>query len=139
MRPVHDNSMGLLTVQWVDFNGESLACVSLRQDKTGLKKKAIYKILFRLLVINVVFFLVKTTMEHDDDVVEGLFNPTSIFYYVTAFFLFMLTWETNDWLLRKQRLKGGLDFKSSLVIIGKNMALVGSRNGCGILFRLVCL
>ena len=116
--------MGLLTVQWVDFGGKPPACVSLRQDDFTLKKKAIYKVLFRLLVINVVFFLIKTTMEQDDDVVEGLFNPTSIFYYVTAFFLFMMTWETNDWFLRKQRLKGGLDFKSSLIIIGKNMALL---------------
>ncbi|SHG51900.1 sensor histidine kinase [Flagellimonas flava] len=103
---------------------EPQASVSLCQDDFVLKKKAIYKVLFRLLVINLVFFLVKATMERDDDGIEGLFNPTSIFYYVTAFFLFMLTWEANDWLLKKQRSKGGLDFKSSLVIIGKNMALL---------------
>lgn len=88
------------------------------------KKTRLSKFLFRLLVINTVFFLVKITMEHDDDVVQGFFSPTSIFYYVTAFVLFMLTWEVNDWLLKKQRTKGGLYFKSSMVIMGKTMALV---------------
>ncbi|SNY94663.1 Histidine kinase [Flagellimonas pacifica] len=88
------------------------------------KKKASKKFLFRLTVINVVFFLVKITMERDDDGVQGFFSATSIFYYVSAFILFMLTWELNDWFLKKQRAKGGLDFKSSLLIIGKNMTLV---------------
>ncbi len=88
------------------------------------KKKRVYKFLFRLTVINVVFFLVKITMEPDNDKAHTFFNPTSIFYYVTAFILFMVTWELNDWFLEKQRAKGGLDFKSSLVIIGKNMALL---------------
>lgn len=89
-----------------------------------LKKKGVYKFLFRLLVINVVFFLVKITMEHNDDAIEGFFSSTSIFYYVTSFFLFMLTWEVNDWLLKRQRSRGGLYFKSSLLIIAKNMAIV---------------
>ncbi|MGX1928419.1 sensor histidine kinase [Flagellimonas sp. 2504JD4-2] len=88
------------------------------------KKKRVYKFLFRLAVINVVFFLVKITMEPDEDKAHTFFNPTSIFYYVTAFILFMVTWELNDWFLEKQRSKGGLDFKSSLVIIVKNMALL---------------
>ncbi len=88
------------------------------------KKKAVKKFLFRWMVVNVVFFLVKFTMEHDDNAIQGFFSPTSIFYYVTAFFLFMLTWELNDWFLEKQKTKGGLYFKSSLLIIGKNMALV---------------
>ncbi len=113
-----------MTVE-VDYDKrETCRCVSLRQADFMLKKKGIYKVLFRLLVINVVFFLVKITMEQDDDMVEGIFNATSVFYYVSAFFLFMLTWETNDWLLKKQRPKGGLYFKSSIVIIGKNIAIL---------------
>lgn len=63
-------------------------------------------------------------MEPDEDKAHTFFNPTSIFYYVTAFFLFMLTWEINDWFLKKQRTKGGLHFRSSMVIIGKNIALL---------------
>ncbi|MEO9512417.1 MAG: histidine kinase [Flavobacteriaceae bacterium] len=87
-------------------------------------KKGIYKFLFRLLVINVVFFVIKLTMEPNDDLTEGFFSPTSIFYYCSAFLLFMFTWESNDWLLDKQRLKGGLYLKSSLKIIGKNLAMI---------------
>lgn len=47
-----------------------------------------------------------------------------IYYYSTAFFLFMVTWEYNDWLIAKQRRNGGLDLKNSLRILFKTLAFL---------------
>lgn len=88
------------------------------------KKKSVQKFLFRWLVVNVVFILVKVTMEHDDEVMHGIFSPQTIYYYCTAFFLFMVTWEFNDWLINRQLKNGGLDLKNSLQILAKSMALL---------------
>ena len=87
------------------------------------EKKKVHKFLFRWLVVNVVFFLVKATMEHDE-VIHDLFSATTIYYYCTTFFLFMVTWEFNDWLIKKQLKNGGLDLKNSFQILAKSMAVL---------------
>ena len=83
------------------------------------------KFLFRLLIINAVYFTVKWTMDHDDT--QNFLNATSLFYYFSAFTLFMLTWETNDWLIRKQvkfHPGEGLDLKNSIRILVINLLIV---------------
>ena len=63
-------------------------------------------------------------MEHGQGDSDSLFQPTPIFYYITAFLFFMVTWEYNDRLILKQLKLGGLNLKSSLMIFGKTMALL---------------
>ncbi|MFK7812641.1 MAG: sensor histidine kinase [Maribacter sp.] len=89
-----------------------------------IRKKTIRKFLFRWLVVTVVFLLVKVTMEHQDDAMHSFLSAPVIYYYFTAFFLFMVTWEYNDWLIIKQLKNGGLDLKNSLQILFKTMAFL---------------
>ena len=86
-------------------------------------KTNIRKFLFRWMVVNVVFFTVKLTMERDYEGLSGLFSPTSIFYYFSAFFLFMTTWEINDYLLKRHKKYCKLNLKRSLSIIAVNLAI----------------
>ena len=89
-----------------------------------MSKAGIIKFTVRLIIINLVFFTVKWTMDHDDG---SLFDAASLFYYLSAFTLFMLTWETNDWLVAKQKKKQttkGLDLGTSLNIMLVNMLIV---------------
>lgn len=88
------------------------------------KRKSVNKFLFRWLVVTVVFLLVKVTMEHEDEVMHSVFSPQTIYYYTTAFFLFMVTWEYNDWLTLRQLKNGGLDLRNSLQILAKSMAVL---------------
>jgi len=88
------------------------------------KKKTIIKFLFRWSVVTVVFLLVKVTMEHEEQVMGSFLSPTTIYYYSTAFLLFMVTWEFNDWLIKRQLRNGGLDLKNSLRILVKSMAVL---------------
>ncbi len=83
----------------------------------------IKKFAFRFLVINVVYILVKfTIVEHKD---HPLFDSTSLYYYLTTFLLFIITWETNDWLIKKQKESAnGLNFTNSLVILYKSLAVL---------------
>jgi len=53
-----------------------------------------------------------------------LFTSTSLFYYLSAFFLLMLTWETNDYLLKKYKKRFGINFKSGLKIVVINMLIM---------------
>ena len=63
-------------------------------------------------------------MENDGKQYEGLFTSTSLFYYVSAFVLLMLTWEINDYLLKKHKKRFGLNLKSGLKIVGINMLIM---------------
>ncbi|TAI47889.1 sensor histidine kinase [Flagellimonas allohymeniacidonis] len=91
----------------------------------GIFKNArVKKFLFRWMVVNVVFFLIKTTMDHEDRGLSNFFNPTSLFYYFTAFLFFMVTWEFNDYLIKRQRSQGKLNLKNSLKIFAQTMALL---------------
>jgi len=87
-------------------------------------KKAIKKFLFRWMVVNVVFALIKLTVEHEEGGLLTFFTPTSLFYYSTAFLFFMVTWEHNDWLIKKQLRKGKLNIRNSVTIFLKTMALL---------------
>ena len=92
--------------------------------KRILNKKKVRKFLFRWMVVNVVYFAVKMTMEHDGKEYEGLFTSTSLFYYISAFLLIMLTWEVNDYLLKRHKKYCKLNLKHSLKIICINLAIM---------------
>lgn len=66
-----------------------------------MKYTLLKKIGLRLLVINVVYFLVKLTIDREKT--NDFFDSGEIFYYITTFILFTLTWEVNDWLIQRQR------------------------------------
>ncbi len=89
-------------------------------SKTYIKKFAI-----RFLIINVIYFLVKLTINDEDDTL--MFDPTGIFYYFSAFFLLMLAWETNDWLIRRELdldIDRSLDISNGFKILGINLLIV---------------
>ncbi|NKI31532.1 sensor histidine kinase [Croceivirga thetidis] len=87
-------------------------------------KKGVRKFFFRWMVVNVVYLMIKATIEHENSGFSMLLEPTSIFYYVTAFLFFMVAWEYNDRLIKTQLNAGGLNLKNSLVIFGKTMLLM---------------
>lgn len=90
---------------------------------TVFKTKALQKFGFRLLVVMLIFFSVKLTIDHGED--ETLFSPASIFYFCSAFFLVMLTWEVNDWLIKKQlNNPKGLDIPGSLKTLALTFAFL---------------
>lgn len=66
-----------------------------------MRYKSLKKIGIRLLVINVVYFLVKLTIDREKT--HDFFDSGEIFYYITTFILFTLTWEVNDWLIKRQK------------------------------------
>ncbi len=94
--------------------------------KRIFNKKNIRKFLFRWMVVNVVFFTVKFTMEQHqhEDGIAALFNPTSLFYYFSAFFLFISTWEINDYLLKRHKKYCKLNLKRSIKIVIINLAIM---------------
>ncbi|MEO1012998.1 MAG: histidine kinase, partial [Bacteroidota bacterium] len=79
---------------------------------------------FRWMLVNVVFLLIKTTIEHKDGELHEFFAPETLFYYFTAFLFFIITWELNDWLIKKEREKGKLNLRNSLKIFGQTMAFL---------------
>ncbi len=81
-----------------------------------VNKKSLKKFSFRLLVVMLIFFSVKWTIVHNDN--SSFFSPTAIFYFTSAFILVMLTWEVNDWLIKRQlKFSKGLDIQESLKTI----------------------
>ncbi len=92
--------------------------------KRIFSNKGFRKFFFRWMVVNVVFFTVKLTMEHDEKDLEGFFSPTSLFYYFSAFFLFMATWEINDYLLKRNKKHSKLNLTRSLKIVGINLGIM---------------
>ncbi|WP_343488135.1 histidine kinase [Allomuricauda sp. d1] len=99
-------------------------CIFRVEMGSTITKKGIRKFLFRWMVVNVVFFTVKLTMEQHPDGLADLFSPTSLFYYFSAFFLFMLTWEINDYLLKRHKKYCKLNLKRSLKIVCINMGIM---------------
>lgn len=88
-----------------------------------IRKGSIKKFSFRLLVVMLIFFSVKLTIDQGKD--ETLFSPASIFYFCSAFILVMHTWEINDWLIKRQlKTPQGLDFPSSLKALGLTFAFL---------------
>ncbi len=80
---------------------------------------------FRVAVITITYLLIKLTIDHQEE--DTFFDATGIFYYLSAFFLFMFTWETNDWLLKREQLKHvnkSLDLSTNLRVMILNMLLL---------------
>lgn len=78
----------------------------------------IKKLGLRFLVINIVFLAIKLFVEKDPN--ESYINNTTIFYYVSAFILFMLSWEINDWfvkLIKRNKTKNELLAHSYILIL----------------------
>jgi len=92
--------------------------------KLKITKKGLQKFLLRWMVVNIVYLMIKATIEHEEGNFSMFLEPTAIFYYVTAFLFFMVTWEYNDRLIHKQLRSGGLTLKNSLVIFGKTMLVL---------------
>ena len=91
-----------------------------------ITKEYTKKFLVRFLIVNMIYFLVKLTINHDDDD-NTLFDATGIFYYFSAFFLLMLSWETNDWLIRrnlKKESQRGLDMFNGVKILSLNLMIM---------------
>lgn len=92
---------------------------------TVMSKKRIRVLALRFLVVNVVFFSVKLTIDHDDS--NGFFGTDSLYYYLTAFFLLMTTWEVNDWLIRRARSRapmGSLGVKEVWAVLGISLLIM---------------
>ncbi len=62
--------------------------------------KLLKKIALRILVVIVVMGLIELTL--DTGKTTSLPNPRILFYYSTAFIFFILTWEINDFLIRRE-------------------------------------
>lgn len=88
------------------------------------KNAGFKKFLFRWMIVNIVFFLIKISVEHEEGELQSFFAPTTLFYYSTAFIFFMVTWEFNDWLIKRERKRGKLNLKNSLKIFAQTMALL---------------
>ncbi|GAB5474152.1 MAG: histidine kinase [Maribacter sp.] len=87
------------------------------------QNKSIRKFGFRFLVVLVIFFGVKLTINHGEE--EALFNPASLFYFSSALFLTLFTWEINDFLIKRQlKTRTGLDFQNSLKILAMTMVFL---------------
>lgn len=87
--------------------------------------KNVQKYTFRFLVINVVYFIIKLTVINETEGYPFIHAP-SIFYYLSAFFQFIFTWEINDWLIRrhlKSKEDSRLNFANSLKILGITLIL----------------
>ena len=101
-----------------------MLAIFIRDMKEYFTKKGLRKFFFRWMVVNVVYLMIKATVEHKESGLSVFLEPTAIFYYVTAFLFFMVTWEYNDRLILKQLDRGGLNLKNSLAIYGKTMLLL---------------
>lgn len=68
-------------------------------------------------IIILVYLAIKLTIPHDGYDENGnptpLWDLTSLFYFLSAFFLFMLTWEFSDWLINRELRNNGLGFGGS--------------------------
>ncbi len=91
-----------------------------------VSKNYIKKFAIRFLIVNLIYFLVKLTIDHDDD--DGtVFDATGVFYYFSAFFLLMLAWETNDWLIRRElnsNIGRSLDISNGFKILAINLLII---------------
>jgi len=63
-------------------------------------------------------------MEQHPEGLANLFSTTSVFYYFSAFFLFMFTWETNDYLLKRHKKYCKLNLERSLKIVLINLMIM---------------
>lgn len=91
----------------------------MKSNQFKISKNYLKVFAIRFLIVNIVYFLVKLTINHQGDQ-EPLFDPTGIFYYMSAFFLLMFSWELNDWSIRREvrkNLERGLDLNNGIKIL----------------------
>jgi len=90
-----------------------------------LRKINFKKFGLRFLFVNLVFFVLKMIFELD--LAFQLSGILDWFYYISTVFFLLFTWETSDWLIRrnvKSDIKNSLSFLSGIRILGINMAIV---------------
>jgi two-component system LytT family sensor kinase len=63
----------------------------------------IKKIGLRILIVNVVFVAIKLSIEPDPN--EAYINRNTVYYYLSALFLFLVGWEINDYLIKNNWFK----------------------------------
>ncbi|CAM1369290.1 sensor histidine kinase [Tenacibaculum xiamenense] len=68
-----------------------------------MSKAYLKKLGLQFLVINIVFLVVLLFIDDTFTGNDGIVNGTKGFYYLSAFILFMASWETNDYLIRKAK------------------------------------
>lgn len=56
------------------------------------------KFIFRFVLITAVFFCIKLTENEEGGI--GFYTISTLFYYVSSFIFFFMTWEINEWLIR---------------------------------------
>lgn len=83
------------------------------------------KFFFRFVLINIVFFCIKLTIDGNDD--TDSYGISTLFYYCTSFLFFFMTWEINEWLIKlylKKDIMNGLDWIYGMKILGFTMLIV---------------
>ena len=85
-----------------------------------VNKAYLKKIGVRFLIVNVVYAIIKLTVDHSDDP-KGWLDPASVFYYASAIFLFFATWEFNDRIIARYQRKA----KDSLLGSREYQAIIG--------------
>ena len=85
-----------------------------------VNKSYLKKIAVRFLIVNVVYAIIKLTVDHSDDP-NGWFNSATVFYYTTAILLFFSAWEINDRLILRYQRKA----KDSLLGSREYQAIIG--------------
>jgi len=88
-------------------------------------KRSIKKFLLRFLIINVVYIFLKFIFEFDVD----FSNPTELdyFYYFSTVFLFIVTWETSDWIIKRHtdlESNHNLSFLKGITILGISLVIL---------------
>jgi sensor histidine kinase YesM len=81
-----------------------------------LDSKYIRKIALRILIVNLVFIAIKLSIEPDPN--EAFINPNTVYYYLTAIFLFLVGWEVNDYLIKNDW------FRKNSTEIGRNVKIL---------------
>lgn len=91
-----------------------------------VNKAYLKKIGIRFLIVNVVYAIIKMTVDHSDDP-KGWLDTGALFYYTTAIMLFFSTWEVNDRLIARYQGKSShqvIGSKEYQAIIGLTMAFM---------------
>lgn len=83
------------------------------------------KFFFRFLLITIVFFCIKLTV--DESNVSDSYGISTLFYYITCFLFFFMTWEINEWLIKlymRKNVLNSLDWIYGMKILGLTMLIV---------------
>lgn len=90
-------------------------------EKSGFNLK---KLGLQVLITLIIYFVVKWTMFTNTFGPES-FDPTSLFYLISALFFILGTWALNDWLVYRQVKSGkSLNFASGIRLLLVNFVIV---------------